>query len=188
MIGEELESNAFNWIRGPIAGTELAKAINLRSASPISGSVRELSITSRGPSGRVTEMTANGHKIEVDHPDALRGALNGLPSTRFEIESTGEFTILGASGKTREFPAARGPLHAAGSGRSGELKLQQFYVMNGEGKVRAATLEPAFRFIGLGNGHGVGMSQHGAKAFAELGYDYEWILQYYYNGVRIVKE
>ena len=37
-----------------------------------------------------------------------------------------------------------------------------------------------------GYGHGVGMSQYGAHSMAKLGYKYDEILKYYYNGVEIV--
>lgn len=37
-----------------------------------------------------------------------------------------------------------------------------------------------------GYGHGVGMSQYGANAMADLGYRYEDILKYYYTGVKIM--
>jgi len=40
-------------------------------------------------------------------------------------------------------------------------------------------------FTTLGRGHGVGMSQTGAKAMAEAGKSYEEILQCYYSGVTI---
>jgi len=36
-----------------------------------------------------------------------------------------------------------------------------------------------------GFGHGIGMSQYGAKAMAEAGYDYTQILKHYYTGVEI---
>lgn len=42
-----------------------------------------------------------------------------------------------------------------------------------------------FVFEGVGNGHGVGLSQKGAQAMAQLGYDYEDILYHYYTGVTI---
>ena len=42
-----------------------------------------------------------------------------------------------------------------------------------------------FVFNGKGNGHGVGMSQYGAKALAENGYTYDKILKYYYTGIEI---
>lgn len=36
-----------------------------------------------------------------------------------------------------------------------------------------------------GHGHGVGMSQHGAQAMAQEGYDYKQILTHYYTGTTI---
>jgi stage II sporulation protein D len=41
--------------------------------------------------------------------------------------------------------------------------------------------------VGRGNGHGVGLSQKGAKFLAEKGYNYREILKYYYQGVDVVK-
>ena len=40
---------------------------------------------------------------------------------------------------------------------------------------------------GYGAGHGLGLSQYGAKAFAEAGKDYEAILAHYYAGTKIKK-
>ncbi len=42
-----------------------------------------------------------------------------------------------------------------------------------------------FIFTTYGHGHGVGLSQHGAKALAENGYTYKQILQHYFTGVEI---
>ena len=42
-----------------------------------------------------------------------------------------------------------------------------------------------FLFEGVGFGHGVGLSQKGAQAMAQLGYDYEEILYHYYTGITI---
>ena len=38
-----------------------------------------------------------------------------------------------------------------------------------------------------GFGHGIGMSQYGAKAMAEAGADYQKILKHYYSGTEITK-
>ena len=42
-----------------------------------------------------------------------------------------------------------------------------------------------FTITGTGNGHNVGMSQYGARAMAEMGYDYDEILEFYYTDVTI---
>lgn len=43
----------------------------------------------------------------------------------------------------------------------------------------------SFVFSGKGSGHGVGLSQWGAKGMAEKGYDYAGILEHFYPGTKI---
>lgn len=60
--------------------------------------------------------------------------------------------------------------------------------VKGEDKVSALTIVkiPAtIKFSGKGWGHGVGMSQWGAKGLAEQGYTYQQILEHYYPGTRL---
>lgn len=45
----------------------------------------------------------------------------------------------------------------------------------------------AFQFAGRGWGHGLGMSQWGARQMAINGYNYQYILSHYYQGVTLVK-
>ncbi len=45
----------------------------------------------------------------------------------------------------------------------------------------------SFVFAGKGWGHGVGLSQWGAKTMAEQGYNAEEIIKYYYQDVEIVE-
>lgn len=45
----------------------------------------------------------------------------------------------------------------------------------------------AFVFKGRGSGHGVGLSQWGAKGMAEKGYSYKDILRHYYPGTTLVR-
>lgn len=47
--------------------------------------------------------------------------------------------------------------------------------------------ETIFIFKGRGLGHGVGLSQWGAKALAERGYNYKDILNYYYQDTEVVR-
>ena len=44
-----------------------------------------------------------------------------------------------------------------------------------------------FVFVGHGYGHGVGMSQFGAKSLSETGYTCEQILKYFYTGIEVEK-
>jgi stage II sporulation protein D len=42
---------------------------------------------------------------------------------------------------------------------------------------------PQVEFQGRGSGHGVGLSQWGARGMAEMGRRYQEILSYYYSGI-----
>ena len=44
---------------------------------------------------------------------------------------------------------------------------------------------PFMKISGIGSGHGVGMSQWGAKFLAQKGYNSKEILKHYYKGVYI---
>jgi stage II sporulation protein D len=47
------------------------------------------------------------------------------------------------------------------------------------------TVPSSFNLVGRGYGHGIGLSQWGAKVFAERGYNYLQILTHYYQGVAL---
>jgi stage II sporulation protein D len=189
VIGQAIESNAFSWIRGPFDADKLKQKVNSVLKKPITGVLERLEVSGRGPSGRVVEMKANGQTLETEYPDALRSLLNGLPSTRFEIEETGRYTILGADGIIRNQSAAQPNVNIAGANaQAKEVANSQLFVLNGDNKVRMANKASQYVFKGTGFGHGLGMSQWGAKGYAEQGYDYKKILQTYYVGVSIIKE
>jgi stage II sporulation protein D len=195
LIGQAAESTAYQWIRGPFSGETLRNMINARAKKPLEQPLKTLEASKRGSSGRVTEIKANGQVIQVDYPDAYRTILGSLPSGRFDIEEMARYTIEGAGGKTRTLPEQAGPLYvlsgktASANTRPSVLDMEEWLAMNADREVRLFSATPQFRFIGWGFGHGLGMSQWGAKELAEhMGYDYQQILQYYYHGVTVLKD
>ncbi|WP_127589021.1 SpoIID/LytB domain-containing protein [Paenibacillus koleovorans] len=193
-IGQDPQSTEYAWIRGPFTGPQLLDTMNGIFTPDVVGPLISLKVSKIGPSGRVTELQANGKTVTQAKPDNYRTALGGLPSTRFNIEETGKLAIAGAGGQVREVTGtAQTPVYVlSGSQTAAGAKLQSvkgsYYVLGGSGQVRPATPDAQFRMIGKGFGHGLGMSQWGARGLAETGYDYKSILQYYYNGVTISKD
>lgn len=188
-IDQTLESNAYRWIRGPFSSEQLIEWIQDATSAVISGDLKVLEVTERGPSGRVIAMEANGKSIDVRNPDAYRSVFGSLPSTRFDVEQTAHFEVLGEKGNVLSVRGDGETLHAlTGSGTTVELKDEMLTINNND-EVRYLTSYPSFRFTGYGYGHGLGMSQWGAKGLAEfMGYDYKQILSYYYAGVKLSKE
>lgn len=61
--------------------------------------------------------------------------------------------------------------------------FKSLLITNIEKRTNSGTME--FTFDGRGYGHGVGMSQWGAKEMADQGFTYRHILNHYYRGTRI---
>ncbi|WP_322904548.1 SpoIID/LytB domain-containing protein [Paenibacillus campi] len=177
------ESNSYQWMRGPFKSDELLAALKGKTTSPLPATITSIQVSQRGPSGRVTEIKVNGSVVKVKYPDMFRSALNGLPSTLFDVVSTDKYTVIGASNAQDELTAGGTTLlGASGSGVGSSSTV----IMNGDGNARVT--EPGgFLFTGRGNGHGLGMSQWGAKGMADQGADYKQILEHYYHNVDIVK-
>lgn len=192
MLEKRVESGSMSWVRGPYTPQEMLTVINSKVKTKISGPLRTLEISKSGASGRATEILANGEKLSVSYPDMFRSTLgvqSSLPSTLFQIEETAKVAMLGAGSATRAKPADSAPVYMIGAGgKVAEVNQDNLFILDGSKQLRAATKEPSFRFIGTGNGHGVGLSQYGALSLAQQGYDYQYILKYYYKDVTIAKE
>jgi len=182
-----IQSNEMSWVRGPFTPQALQTTIKAAGIT-LDASIRTFETGKRGPSGRPLELLVNGKPLNAKYPDAFRTALGGLPSTRFQIDETARLTVAGANDKRRERPDGGSGLSILGANGKTATQGNNLFVMNGKGEIRATTKEPTYRFIGNGYGHGVGMSQYGARGLAEKGYDYSYILQYYYKDVKIAKD
>lgn len=217
VLGQERESNAYSWIRGPYTLSEIKSKLEAAKIN-INGELTSLEVSKRGPSGRAIELKANGVVVKVDNPDAIRGLLGGLPSTLFEIEGAGSYTgtsssatstaniaILSGSGVvTSSSPSDSVYVLAGKQTQPTAVKTTELMTLSSTGLSKpavtgttASSIPPKgstalqgnqIIFRGKGFGHGVGMSQWGAKGFAEKGYDYKKILQTYFAGVNITKE
>lgn len=186
VLNKVKESNSYSWIRGPFSSETLLKSLKGKTSTEAPSPIYNLEVTQRGPSGRVTQVTANGQVLDVRYPDSFRSALGGLPSTLFDIAATGRYTVQSALGnKYTTAPAGTTVLSASGSA---EWDGGNMVIMGGQGTARVVDHNNAFMFYGRGNGHGLGMSQWGAKGMADAGYDYRQILQHYYQNVTITKE
>ena len=156
------------------------------------GRVEEIKPLSRGVSGRVSQVRISGSRgSQVISGNQLRGILgyDELRSTLFEfvmqkagvniiiqpLRADQEVTIIGGDGQRRKVPVAGVAVlssNATAAVGIGQCEAEQVV------------------FKGSGWGHGVGLSQWGAKAMAEMaprGADnyYRTILQHYFQGARV---
>ena len=66
-----------------------------------------------------------------------------------------------------------------------KISKEKLAFISSKGVSIVDTNSEQYNFEGRGWGHGIGMSQYGAKQMAEEGYTYDEILQHYYTGVTI---
>ncbi len=117
------------------------------------------------------------------------------------------FTIGGGSGAAApsagvyvnnsrsRLSALEGAYAISGGGSVSRLEGSTYYAVDESGRSAlsaisssagaASSASGSYTITGAGSGHNVGLSQYGAKAMAEDGYDYEDILHFYYTDVTI---
>ena len=150
------------------------------------GSIQDIKVDSYTPTGRSLALTIQGSRgstvLEKERSRAVFG-YNDLKSTLFTVETDADLFVLGSIGQPVQKVAAAGARVASASGiKDLEQGLERIAVSNGRDRASASKYPTRFIFNGRGWGHGLGMSQWGAKGMAEAGDSYMDILQYYYQG------
>ena len=179
--------------------TALLQANNI----PIGQAIR-LEIATGSPSGRVTSMTVtgtNGSKTLAG--GSIRTLFAGAPggaleSNHFSFVNGDVASVMG-----------RAAVWDTWTQTVGDVILDGLYAISGQGEapavIRQAVAQGQYgthafganyetttfvagshvAIVGRGWGHGVGMSQYGAKGMAEAGYTYIQILKHYYTGIEV---
>ncbi|MBE3596820.1 MAG: SpoIID/LytB domain-containing protein [Hydrogenibacillus sp.] len=149
--------------------------------------------------GDLTVLGAGGTTRALPEKNALLAAVQAGGKTTTGVGAPdGQIVIMGGKGNAaragdplRTGAASAGstatPAGTAPGGWAAALTAD-FRPVDGEGalapegtRVRVAALVPMFRFAGFGYGHGLGLSQYGAKALAEQGATYAAILRHYFG-------
>ena len=154
--------------------------------------VEALKIFKTTGTGRVHALSVLGGTRSLTlQGTTIRTVLN-LHSTKFKIIRKGdipdEVSVLSATGTENGRISNLYIASADGvSKASGELK--QYIVQSADDLWNypnsAPESEEELLFAGMGYGHGVGMSQYGAKGMAEAGYTYKEIIEYYFTGAYV---
>ena len=145
------------------------------------GTLKNITVDTTSASGRVTQLTFHGTSDNYTVKREKCRTILGLYSQKFTVNPDGQRAIVTTSGK------AEAPLYAVTSG--GVKALAGYSVLSGtnqKGYINAG-IENASSYTinGGGYGHGVGMSQWGARGMAETGFTYDKILTHYFTGIEL---
>ncbi|MDD3851798.1 MAG: SpoIID/LytB domain-containing protein [Firmicutes bacterium] len=150
------------------------------------GSIKDIKVDSYTPTGRSLALTIQGSRgstvLEKERSRAIFG-YNDLKSTLFTVETDADLFVLGGVGQPVGKIGVAGATAVNSAGIKGlEEGPDILTVSSGRDYAPVSKYPTRFIFNGRGWGHGLGMSQWGAKGMAEAGYSYMEILQYYYKG------
>lgn len=182
------DSPNYRW-RVELTPAEIQKKIELTGKYSI-GDFYGLEVSQVGVSGRIVKANLKGSKGQAEIKGEQLRSLLGLKSTLVTIEEQkagkGEFrhawkssdsvAILTNGGK-KAYKVLSGAV--AVNGNQEKVEIANYTALG------IRELPAMFIFSGGGWGHGVGMSQWGARNMAKQGYNYQEILKHYYTGITI---
>lgn len=174
---EEVQGMIKAWLERTGQAVELGDIIDLVA-------VREKR-DGTGPtvSGRVTCLEMVGTKGKaIAYRDGIRSVL-GLRSTLFTLEMDSTVSILDGRGSKNlvNYGGELQALGAAGQPLVLNGPANEYVVMGAGGTRKVPKVFQKVFIQGRGNGHGVGLSQWGARGMAAKGFNYRDIIEHYYN-------
>lgn len=148
------------------------------------GDILSVSAEEYSPSGRVTKLRITGTQGSITYLNEDTRMIFSLNSQKYSIQSAGNVVVKAGDGSLKTL-ALDGRTVVSASGASILSSANSAIAVTGAGNnVRKVSMSSGeYVFSGKGWGHGVGMSQEGAKGFARNGYNYEEILKHYYTGI-----
>ncbi len=154
------------------------------------GDVTNVVVESYSVNGRSLKTTIYGTKGNVSfEKDKIRGFFGdaNFKTNYFTVQSPGTVGTGGISAISGSGTAKLNSVTATlltGNGTS-NVSVNGLKATNGTNLTTLKTASgngTAYTFNGKGWGHGIGMSQWGAKTMADQGFTYEQILKHYYTG------
>ena len=138
------------------------------------------------PAKRVTKLQiigTNGEKIF--EKDSARTIL-GLNSQYYTISSsTPNYAVNGSSQSVKLTPGTTLNVLSASGEKVIDTTTVSIEVLSAQGAKKYVAGSDGYVFDGRGWGHGVGLSQWGAKGMADAGFTYDKILMHYYPGTEL---
>lgn len=139
--------------------------------------------------GRVQKIQVRGTSDNKTlDKEKIRGILGNavLKSIWYQVKTDADIYVRSNASGAPDLTRPSGMYVASARGT---VKLSsptnKLFVKSYTGTTSNSIVPNLYTFEGKGYGHGLGMSQYGAKGMAEAGYNYAQILEYYYKGTKV---
>ncbi len=183
----EIQPEKQPWLKS-LTAVEI-EAILTKNAVSI-GNITNIEVTSYTDAGRAMSLKVTGTTGNHEIPLETMRYWLGLNSRKFTLVKSGylpqsSFSALGSGGKAGTIQYNQAHVINGSSSTTLIPKADQLMVFTSQNIYNLPMITGVtgtYIFVGEGYGHGVGMSQSGAKGMALKGFTYAEILQYYYSG------
>ncbi|MBE3592456.1 MAG: SpoIID/LytB domain-containing protein [Thermoanaerobacter sp.] len=154
------------------------------------GDIVDVKVTEKSWTGRAITVTIYGTKGTFALKKGDIRSFFGLKSTMIDIKGDGssEFEVYVTSSYSDSQKVSLNEINIQNNGGITRVSKDTLYVVGANGiKELKKTDKPSevYTIKGSGYGHGVGLSQYGARGLADHGYNYIYILKYYYKGIEV---
>lgn len=150
------------------------------------GDILSVSAEEYTSSGRVNALRITGTEGSITYYGTDTRTLFGLNSQKYSIQSAGNVVVKAADGSLKTLALdGRSVVSAGGAGVLSAKNVTLAAVGSGNYISKINVSSNTYVLNGRGWGHGVGMSQEGAKGFARQGYTYDQILKHYFTGITV---
>lgn len=152
------------------------------------GSIYDVEVLSRSANNRVMEIEFKGSRDNAILKKGKTREVFGYYDIRsmwFDINSDSNKSIKYISDSEYSEESLNNMTFITANGIKKADDFDELYIYDGETKKKIKTstsIDDKIKFNGRGFGHGIGMSQWGAKVMADEGYDFDEILAHYYKG------
>lgn len=160
------------------------------------GDVTEIRVLEYTPAGSVLKLLVQGtNGSKTFERESCRSIFNEVTySQKYTVTAGGQAAkpSISACDGVKTASLSLGSVTVLDGSKSLKTVSDGCTAYNGKSKkqytaLKASGSSDTYTFSGEGWGHGVGMSQYGAKGMAEAGFDYEKILTHYYTGTYLKK-
>lgn len=153
------------------------------------GEIIDIRILETSRYGRVTKLEVKGTKgTRVFEKEKIRSVIGtrSLKSIWYKLETDADIFVRGSLMETSEPGRASNMYVVSAEGKVKVSSPANKVIIKGISGTKAYNVVPdIYTFDGKGYGHGLGMSQYGAKGMAEAGNSYQQILEHYYKGAKV---
>jgi len=139
--------------------------------------------------GRVIKLEIRGTKgNQVLQKEKVRAIIgySDIKSTWYTISTDADLFVKDSTSSKPELERPSNVYVLSSSGVSRlDNSTNKVFIKNQSSVTSSSIIPQYYTFSGKGWGHGLGMSQYGAKGMAEAGFNFIQILEHYYTGAKV---